>query len=62
MSGNITKKRLSDRRKGKTDCKRVDALTDADISKAIQDDPDTFEVDRDWFEQAMVLLRRPTSF
>ena len=32
MSGNITKKRLSDRRKGKTDWKRVDALTDADIS------------------------------
>jgi uncharacterized protein (DUF4415 family) len=48
-------KRLSDRRNGKTDWKRIDGLKDADIAKAIQNDPDTFEVDRGWFEQAMVL-------
>ena len=44
-------------RKGKslTDWKRVDALTDADIAEAIRNDPDTFEVSREWFKKAMVL-------
>src|SRR5260370_38760986 len=55
MSEKITARRLREKRKGETDWKRVDALTDADIAKAIQNDPDTLEVDREWFRTAMVL-------
>ncbi|MFN0104005.1 MAG: BrnA antitoxin family protein [Bryobacteraceae bacterium] len=55
MSGKITLRRLSDRRQGQTDWKRVDALTDADVVKAIQSDPDTVEAGPEWFSQAMVL-------
>ena len=55
MSGKITRRRLSGKQKGKTDWKRVDALTDADIATAIQNDPDTSEGSRDWFRDAMVL-------
>lgn len=55
MRGKITTRRSSERRRGKTDWKQVDALTDANIAKAIQADPDTFEAGRDWFQQAMVL-------
>ena len=55
MSGKITRKRSSGKQKGKTDWKRVDALTDADIATAIQNDPDTSEGSRDWFRDAMVL-------
>jgi len=55
MSGKITKRKLGDVRGDRTDWKQVDALTDADIAKAIQDDPDTVEADRDWFRNAMVL-------
>jgi uncharacterized protein (DUF4415 family) len=55
MSAKITRRRLSEKRKGKTDWKRVDALTDADIATAVQGDPDTPEGSRDWFRGAMVL-------
>jgi uncharacterized protein (DUF4415 family) len=58
MNEKITRRRLSERRQGKTDWKRVDALTDADIVKAIENDPDALEANREWFRQAMVL--RPT--
>jgi uncharacterized protein (DUF4415 family) len=55
MSERITRRRLSGRQKGKTDWKRVDALKDSDITKAIRKDPDTFEVTQKWFGEAMVL-------
>ncbi len=55
MSGKITRMRSSEKQKGKTDWKRVDALTDADIATAIQNDPDTAEGSRDWFRDALVL-------
>ncbi|MEX2263830.1 MAG: BrnA antitoxin family protein [Bryobacteraceae bacterium] len=46
---------MSEKRKGKTDWKRVDALTDADIATAVQNDPDTSEAGPDWFRNAMIL-------
>lgn len=55
MSGKITRRRLSEKRTGKTDWKRVDALTDADKVMAVQNDPDASEGSRDWFKNAIVL-------
>jgi uncharacterized protein (DUF4415 family) len=55
MSGKIIRRRLSEKRKGKTDWKRVDALTDADKAVAVQNDPDMAEGSRDWFRNALVL-------
>ena len=37
---NIVTRKWGDRRKGKTDWARVDALTDEDIAKAVANDPD----------------------
>jgi uncharacterized protein (DUF4415 family) len=36
------------RMKGKTDFARLDAMTDADIAKAVADDPDAVPLDVDW--------------
>ncbi len=55
MSETITTRRLGEARQGKTDWKRIDALSDADIGKAIQEDSDACVGDREWFRQAMVL-------
>jgi uncharacterized protein (DUF4415 family) len=38
--------------KDKTDWKRVNALTDADIDQAVAGDPDTFLPDDEWFKNA----------
>ena len=54
MSEKTTRRRLSERRQGKTDWKRVDALTDADIAEEIENDPDAHETDSDCFLQAKV--------
>lgn len=52
----IVRRSWGDRRKGKTDWKRVDALTDADIETAIANDPDWQEVkDIDWSEAVLVV-------
>jgi uncharacterized protein (DUF4415 family) len=37
------------------DWKRVDALTDEDITQAIAEDPDTFEPEPEWLQRAMIL-------
>lgn len=43
-------------RKGKTDWKRVGALTDKEIERAIVDDPDAAPLlDDDWFRDAEVV-------
>ncbi len=42
---------------GTTDWERVDALTDADIEKAIAEDPDAAPImDEEWFRTAEVVL------
>lgn len=55
MSGKVTTRRLSEKRKGKTDWNRVDNLTDLEIAQAVQNDPDTQEADRAWFRDALIL-------
>ena len=42
-------------RKGKTDWARIDALTDADIAKAVANDPDAVPIDIDWSDAVLVM-------
>ena len=52
----IVTRKWGDRHKGKTDWARVDKLTDADIEKAIADDPDWDEFkDVDWSDAVLVI-------
>ncbi len=47
-------------RKGKTDWKRVDALTDEDLEAAIASDPDAAPtLDAEWFRNATLVLPEP---
>jgi hypothetical protein len=55
MNGNMTRTSLGQGGKGETDWKRVDALTDEDIARAIAQDPDSFEPDPAWRQRAVVL-------
>jgi uncharacterized protein (DUF4415 family) len=56
---NIVTRKWGDRRKGKTDWARVDALTDDDITKAIANDPDWAEFeDIDWSDAVLVIPAR----
>ncbi len=56
MRKRITRARLGEGlEKDRTDWKRVHAQTDEDIAAAIRDDPDTFEIEPGWFENALVL-------
>ena len=52
---NIVTRKWGDRRKGKTDWARVDALTDEDIEKAVADDPDAAPLDIDWSDAVLVI-------
>jgi uncharacterized protein (DUF4415 family) len=52
----IVTRKWGDRRKGKTDWARVDAMTDEDITKAIANDPDWAEFeDIDWSDAVLVI-------
>ena len=56
MKKKLTKARLGEGLdQSRTDWKRVDALTDEDITAAIRDDPDTFEIEPAWLENALIL-------
>src|SRR5258707_9575228 len=52
---NIVTRKWGDRRKGKTDWARVDALTDEDITKAVANDPDAVPIDIDWSDAVLVI-------
>jgi uncharacterized protein (DUF4415 family) len=52
---NIVTRKWSDRRKGKTDWTRVDALTDKDIAKSVANDPDAAPIDIDWSDAFLVI-------
>ena len=39
-----------------TDWKRFKALTDEDVARAIEEDPDTFEVQPEWLEHAVLVM------
>lgn len=55
--GTITRRSRSGLRKGKTDWKRVGALSDADIAAAVGGDPDAAPVaDRKWFSTARLVM------
>jgi uncharacterized protein (DUF4415 family) len=55
---NIVTLKCGDRRKGKTDWARVDALTDEDIAKAVANDPDAAPIDIDWSDAVLVIPTR----
>jgi uncharacterized DUF497 family protein len=55
---NIVTRKWGDRRKGKTDWARVDALTDEDIAKAVAGDPDAVPIDIDWSDAVLVIPAR----
>jgi uncharacterized protein (DUF4415 family) len=52
---NTVTRKWGDRRKGKTDWARVDALTDEDIAKAVANDPDAVPIDIDWSDAVLVI-------
>jgi uncharacterized protein (DUF4415 family) len=55
----IVTRRWGDRRKGKTDWARFDAMTDAEIDAAIANDPDWDEFkDIDWSDAVLVMPAR----
>jgi len=54
----IVTRKWGDRRKGKTDWARVDKLTDADIAKAVANDPDAAPIDIDWSDAVLVIPAR----
>jgi uncharacterized protein (DUF4415 family) len=50
-------KRTQRNRRGKTDWARVDALTDREIEKAVNSDPDAAPIlDSNWFRKAKLVL------
>ncbi len=51
----IVKRKWGERRKGKTDWARVDALTDKQIAEAVRSDPDAVPLDIDWSEAVLVI-------
>jgi hypothetical protein len=54
----IVRRTLKTRKAGKTDWKRVDALTDEEIQRAVREDPDAAPiVDKAWFKMAKIVLR-----
>jgi uncharacterized protein (DUF4415 family) len=54
----IVTRKWGDRRRGKTDWARVDALTDEDIAKAVANDPDAAPIDIDWSDAVLVIPAR----
>ncbi len=52
---NITTVSRDEKRKGKTDWARVDALGDTDIAEMVRDDPDAVPVDFDWSGAVLVI-------
>ena len=56
----IVRRTLGERRQGKTDWVRIDALTDEDIERAIAEDPDAAPLlDEAWFKNAELVLPEP---
>ena len=55
----IVTRRWGDRRKGKTDWARVDAMTDEEVEASIANDPDWAEFkDIDWSDAVLVIPAR----
>ena len=54
----ITRRSVTDRRKGKTDLDRLRAMSEEQIEKAIRQDPDSDPANFDWSKAELVMLRR----
>jgi len=61
MSEKITSRRLSARRKGKTDWKRVDAKAGKALKRAVAADPEADVPDADWTRARLVMPQRKES-
>ena len=61
MSGKITRRRLGDIREDLTDWKRVDAMTEEELERAIAADPDADIPNPDWTKARIVLPQRKQS-
>lgn len=61
MKERTTNRRLSDRRKGKTDWARVDAITEEELERAIAADPDSDIPNLDWTKARLVMPQRKES-
>jgi uncharacterized protein (DUF4415 family) len=57
----IVTRRWGDRRKGKTDWARFDAMTDEDIARAVANDPDAVPIDIDWSDAVLVVPPKKTA-
>lgn len=51
----IITRKWDDRRTGRSDWARVDALTDEDIAKAVASDPDAVPIGIDWSDAVLVI-------
>jgi uncharacterized protein (DUF4415 family) len=57
MKNSVTRRSLKELGKGRTDLKRIDKLSDADIDAAIANDPDAAPaLDADWFSDAELVI------
>jgi uncharacterized protein (DUF4415 family) len=63
---NITKtysaedlRKMVERGEDQTDFARIDAMSAADVDRAIADDPDWQDVPRDWYHDAEAVMPRP---
>ena len=61
MSGKIITRKLGDVRADLTDWKRVDAMTEEELERAIAADPDADIPDPDWTRSKLVLPQRKQS-
>jgi uncharacterized protein (DUF4415 family) len=55
----MSKKRTSTISKGKTDWDQVDALTDEQVRRGIEADPDAHPTDEDFWKEAKVIMPQP---
>ena len=51
----ITRRKVGDHRKGKTNWAAVDAKTDQDIAHDVARDPDAAPIDMDWSNAALIM-------
>jgi uncharacterized protein (DUF4415 family) len=56
--GRITKRSVSDRRKGKTDLGRLKAMSEEQIDEGVRQDPESDPANFDWSQAILVMPRR----
>ncbi len=56
--GRITRRSVTDRRKGKTNLARLRAMSDGAIEEAIRRDPESDPANFDWSQATLVIPRR----